>query len=114
MMDEEEMYAVVMMLQAANPTLWYDMDYDHIDERWRIRVNGINYLGDEYREMKYPEKSVRPTMVEKLGHDKVWWTKLTMEFKMKTRGGGSSGLVLSAAPEQWLEKFMRLCVIIIK
>ena len=84
MMDKDEMYAVVMMLQAANPTLWYDMDYDHIDERWRIRVNGINYLGDEYREMKYPEKSVRPTMVEKLGHDKVWWTKFTMEFKKKT------------------------------
>ena len=32
------------------------------------------------------------------------------------RGGGSGGLVLSAAaaPEQWLGKFMRLCVIIIK
>ena len=85
-----------------------------IDEFGSIRVNGIDYGGDEYWRRKYPGKSERPTIVEKLGHDKVWWTKFTMEFKMKTRGGGSSGLVLSAAPEQWLEKFMRLCVIIIK
>ena len=31
-----------------------------------------------------PGEERRPTMVEKFGHDKVWWTKFTMEFKKKT------------------------------
>ena len=77
------MYAVVMMLQEANPMLWYDLDYDNIDERYRIRVNGIYYLGDEYWAMKYPRKSERPTIVERR-QDKVWWTNFTMEFMKKT------------------------------
>merc|ERR1719356_2241176 len=34
--------------------------------------------------MKYPRKSERPTMVERLGHDKVWWKEFTMEFRKKT------------------------------
>ena len=49
-----------------------------------IRVNGIYYLGDEYWGRKHPVKSVRPTIVKKLGHDKKWWTNFTMEFMKKT------------------------------
>ena len=84
MMNADELSAAVEKLQKANPTLQYDIDYD-IDERGMIRVNGMYYLGDEeYWEMKYPVKSERPTIVEKLGHDKMWWTEFTMEFRKKT------------------------------
>ena len=65
MMDEDEVNAVVGMLQEANPMLRYDIDYDNINERYLIRVNGIDYLGDEYWEMKYPRKSEHPTIVER-------------------------------------------------
>ena len=83
MMNADELSAAVEKLQKANPTLQYDIDYD-IDECGMIRVNGIYYADDEYWAMKYPRKSERPTIVERLGHDKVWWTKFTMEFRKKT------------------------------
>ena len=82
-MNEDELNAVVAILQEANPMLRYDIDYDNIDKRYRIHVNGIAYLSDEYWELKYPRKSERPTIVEKR-QDKVWWTKFTMEFMKKT------------------------------
>ena len=82
-MNADELSAAVEKLQEANPTLQYDINYN-IEECGLICVNGLDYLGDKYWERKHPVKSVRPTIVEKLGHDKVWWTKFTMEFKKKT------------------------------
>ena len=47
--------------------LEYDIDYMR-------RILGKEAPGEERR----------PTIVERLGHDKVWWTKFTMEFRKKT------------------------------
>ena len=79
MMDAVTLSAAVKKLQEANPTLQYDTDKFGL-----ICVNGIDYRGEEYWEMKHPVKSVRPTIVKKLVNDKVWWTNFTMEFMKKT------------------------------
>ena len=55
------------MMGGAYPMLEYDIDYMR-------RILGKEAPGEERR----------PTIVERLGHDKVWWTKFTMEFRKKT------------------------------
>ena len=67
MMNADELSAAVEKLQEANPMLKYDIDYMR-------RILGKEAPGEERR----------PTIVERLGHDKVWWTKFTMEFRKKT------------------------------
>ena len=79
MMNADELSAAVTKLQEANPSLRYD-----IDEFESIRVNGSDMFGVEYWERKHPTKSVRPTIVERFRHDKVWWKNFTMEFMRKT------------------------------
>ena len=44
--------SVMKKLQQENLTLQYDTD-----EFGLIRVNGIEYRGEEYRDLKYPVKS---------------------------------------------------------
>ena len=70
MMDALELGLAVKKLQEANPTLQYDTD-----EFGLIRVNGIEYRGEEYRDLKYPVKSEhpRPTIIEKLGTERIEW-----------------------------------------
>ena len=87
MMDALELELAVKKLQEANPTLQYDTD-----EFGLIRVNGIEYRGEEYRDLKYPVKSEhpRPTIIEKLGTERIEWhardmLKFMTEHAMKIR-----------------------------
>ena len=72
MMDAVALSAGVKKLQQANPTLQFC-----IDEFGSIRVNGIDYGGDEYWGMKHPVKRALQSTASSC-HDPV------MTFSSKT------------------------------
>ena len=61
------LWAAMKKKQEENPKLQYGID----EHSGYFCVNGIEYGGDEYREMKYPVKNKRPTLIEKLGPERI-------------------------------------------
>ena len=72
--------AAMKKKQEENPKLQYGTD-----EFGMIYVNGIDYLGDEYWELKYPVKSKRPTIIEKLVTERIEWHTEIMSTLMKKK-----------------------------
>ena len=71
------MDAFVKKLQEENPQLQYGFD----EHSGYFCVNGIKYRGDEYWELKYPVKSKRPTIIEKLVTERIeWHTEVMSKF----------------------------------
>jgi len=80
------MDAFIKELKEANPKLQYGFD-EHCGY---FCVNGIKYRGDEYWELKYPVKSKRPTIIEKLETERIEWhtevmSKVMAEHAKKIR-----------------------------